>query len=508
MLTEDVDSGSEGSQQWGCAPYLQVFKAGALVFTTAATSMSSGNPSTTDDLPFCTPADGAISFFVEQPIQGDILIRCRHLTKKGQRISMFRAAFHTGYVPPKVMRLTKSQIDGACSDKRFSDDFFLDFIFEPCEASEASRHLLTSQEDDGTQQIKKQKSNNNKNKNKNNDDPDDNEAAKRRTKGTVFGAGSSGVTITASAYDSMLHRDSRFWDVITQHRQSRLDKHVEEKDAKDETNEDNENNSMIGAVIGRRRKFESSNEDDDKTKHGGSIKGNSAPNRKDKQAYIQSFSIGGGEFDDFMESPKKEVKKESTPKKDDLMDALMAIDDDDDDDDDVDHSDAHISPQKPKAKQPVEEEIVFETDNIVESVKADSQKESSSISPPTGKSDLLESKLSCENEEKKPPSSEAGTKTLESTEVESKVESVCNNTVTSKDDTSGNTGSASYDFVEDSTLEDTVRTMEDEMDAVLGNDKGEEEIDLDDDDDADIDDDDDDELEDLENFLTQNASKK
>ena len=504
MLAEDGGSAGEGedSHQWGCAPYLQVFKAGALVFTTAATSMSSGNPSVTDDLPFCTPADGAISFSVEQPIQGDILIRCRHLTKKGQRISMFRAAFHTGYVPPKVMRLTKSQIDGACSDKRFSDDFFLDFIFEPCEASEASRHLLPAQEDDGTQQIESQKHNlGSNNNNNNNNDPDDNEAAKRRTKGTVFGAGSSGVTITASAYDSMLHRDSRFWDVISQHRQSRMNKHVEQKDSKDENKDDENNSMMIGTVIGRRRKFDSSNEDD-KTKQDGSMKGNTAPNHKDKQAYIRSFSIGGGDFDDFMESPKKEVKKESTPKKDDLMDALMAIDDDDDDDDDVDHSDVHVSPQKPKVKQPVEEEIVFETDNITESVETDDQKESSSISSPTGTSNLLESKSTGEKEEKKPPTSVAETTTLESTEVESKVDNACNNTVTSKDDTSGNTGSTSYDFVEDSTLEDTVRTMEEEMDAALTNEKDEEEIDLDDDDD------DDDELEDLENFLTQNASKR
>merc|ERR1712113_332589 len=109
--------------------------------------------------------------------------------------------------------------------------------------------------------------------------------------------------------------------------------------------------------------------------------------------------------------------------------------------------------------------------------------------------------VTSENEEKKPPTSVAETTTLESTEVETKVDNACNNTVTSKDDTSGNTGSASYDFVEDSTLEDTVRTMEEEIDAPLANEKDEEEIDLDDDDD---DDDDDDELEDLENFLTQN----
>lgn len=33
---------------------------------------------------------------------------------------MFRAAFHTGYVPSGVLRLTKHQLDGACADDRFS----------------------------------------------------------------------------------------------------------------------------------------------------------------------------------------------------------------------------------------------------------------------------------------------------------------------------------------------------------------------------------------------------
>lgn len=32
---------------------------------------------------------------------------------------MFRAAFHTGYVPSGVLRLTKQQLDGACADDRF-----------------------------------------------------------------------------------------------------------------------------------------------------------------------------------------------------------------------------------------------------------------------------------------------------------------------------------------------------------------------------------------------------
>ncbi|CAN0327670.1 unnamed protein product, partial [Ectocarpus sp. 13 AM-2016] len=52
-------------------------------------------------------------------LQGDLLVRCRHVSPTGRRVSMFRAAFHTGYVPCGVLRLTKQQLDGACADDRF-----------------------------------------------------------------------------------------------------------------------------------------------------------------------------------------------------------------------------------------------------------------------------------------------------------------------------------------------------------------------------------------------------
>ena len=54
---------------------------------------------------------------------------------------MFRAAFHTGYVPPNVLRLTKEQLDGACNDKRYPDNFFLDLIFDKVDAETVAKHL-------------------------------------------------------------------------------------------------------------------------------------------------------------------------------------------------------------------------------------------------------------------------------------------------------------------------------------------------------------------------------
>lgn len=42
-----------------------------------------------------------------------------HFHPRTQQISMCRAAFHTGYVPHGILRLSKSQLDGACLDPRF-----------------------------------------------------------------------------------------------------------------------------------------------------------------------------------------------------------------------------------------------------------------------------------------------------------------------------------------------------------------------------------------------------
>ena len=62
---------------------------------------------------------------------------------------MFRAAFHTGYAPPNVMRLNKSQLDGACTDNHFPDDFYIDVIFEPIDAEAASKVMNEGEPEKG-----------------------------------------------------------------------------------------------------------------------------------------------------------------------------------------------------------------------------------------------------------------------------------------------------------------------------------------------------------------------
>ena len=61
---------TSGEPLLGCAPYLQIFEAGNLIFTTAAPVNYS---QTKDDLPFCTAGDGPVSFLTEAVVQGDIL---------------------------------------------------------------------------------------------------------------------------------------------------------------------------------------------------------------------------------------------------------------------------------------------------------------------------------------------------------------------------------------------------------------------------------------------------
>jgi hypothetical protein len=284
----------------GCAPYLQLFKAGQLLHTAPA---SLHFQQASDELPFCQVADGSISFHVNQIVQGDILIRCRHLTASRQRVSMFRAAFHTGYVPPNVMRLTKAQLDGACSDHRFPDDFFLDIIFETVDAEQASQ-VLEQQEQDMMH--------------KGTVASDDHPAVETGANAAAADLAGGATKVSASVYDTMLSRDSRFWDVIA----------ARQKEHHEESHQDEPQNHLWGSTVGRRREFgkKKSRKEDDKKPDKGPAKLSS----------LESFSIGS-EFD-FLPTPENELATSKPasgastpkptivalpPKKDSLMEALM-----------------------------------------------------------------------------------------------------------------------------------------------------------------------------------------
>lgn len=112
--------------------------------------------------------------------------------------------------------------------------------------------------------------------------------------------------VRASSYDVMLHRDSRFWEVIAKRN---------EVHAKDEVvNQD----PMYGPTVGRRREFGTAKTSDE--------------GQKAESSALQTFSIGN-EFD-FLPAddpkPAPTIKAAAAPpKKDTLMDALIgALDED------------------------------------------------------------------------------------------------------------------------------------------------------------------------------------
>lgn len=99
--TSPDDAGEEMQEkiEEGCCPYFQIFKGGKLVFTTTWRDLENGN-----GVQWASTSDGSVSFNVNCMLQGDILVRCRHLTDSGERVSMFRGAFHTGYIPQGILR--------------------------------------------------------------------------------------------------------------------------------------------------------------------------------------------------------------------------------------------------------------------------------------------------------------------------------------------------------------------------------------------------------------------
>lgn len=257
----------------GCAPYLQIFKGGKLLHTSAA---SLHVQQSEEELPFIQVMDGTVPFNINQIIQGDILIRCRHLTFGKKRVSMFRAGFHTGYAPPNVLRLTKKQLDGACNDKRYSDDFFLDLIFEKADADDIAA-------------IEKERE-------KEESKITDNAPGGKGKKG-------KGPVVKASEVDSMLQGDSRFWDVIA----SKKQEHVKKASG----------DPFWGPTVGRRRGDSTRVQAKDK----GEKSDNEAQTKERNQ--LETFSIGN-EFD-FLPATDSNKTKEP-PKRDSLMDALNALD--------------------------------------------------------------------------------------------------------------------------------------------------------------------------------------
>jgi protein-tyrosine phosphatase len=213
VIMNTIPNFSGGSSRGdGCCPYIQIFKNGTLVANSYLPSKASRAADSTAadsksaELKWIARSEGSVSFHMDVVIHGDVLIRCRHIDPVGgKRESMFRAAFHTGYTPVGVLRLTKAQLDGCDADDRFEDDFFVDFIFAPVEKRDASGRAMPlnglstgpSATEEGTDSALA--------------------GAAKSVAGTEAAASDSGLVLeseVASKFDEMLHRDGRFWDKI------------------------------------------------------------------------------------------------------------------------------------------------------------------------------------------------------------------------------------------------------------------------------------------------------
>ena len=305
-----IDAGT-GNPITGCVPYIQIFKAGELLHTVPATApIGETTALSATEVPFCSnvassstsSAHGGSSsatttttvrFDVNIPIQGDILVRARHLAAKRKRVSMFRVAFHTGYAPATVMRLTRSQLDGACDDdeQHFPADFFVDLIFaasggEEQEAGGSGTATATSPPTSPTS-----------------------------------------AAVRAAPEDAMLHRDSRFWDVIA----ARVKANTTTSDA----------TSMEGPTVGKRRGAKTQTADN-----------------TNEQDTIDPFQIGGEStfLPDEEPTPPTSSVETTPPATDSLMEALMGALDD-------------SGGNEEEEEEDVTEEIVFDNASDTESLK-------------------------------------------------------------------------------------------------------------------------------------------
>lgn len=102
-------------------PYLQIFKNSELIYN----SHSQGYPPVSYEI-----GDGCIVFELDLEIEEDVVVRCRHLGRDGQALTIFRVMFHTAFTENEIISFSKLELDGAHSDVRFPDTFKLDFILE------------------------------------------------------------------------------------------------------------------------------------------------------------------------------------------------------------------------------------------------------------------------------------------------------------------------------------------------------------------------------------------
>jgi len=122
---------SEGSVAF--RPFLEVRNKGELVFSSFKGDKGDVWPSS------YSRNDAYVSFQLpgDLVVDGDVILEVRHVYLNGKQEAALQMAFHTAFLPGGL-QLGKSELDGASSDQRFSDEFFVDLLFQ---------EISTSQED-------------------------------------------------------------------------------------------------------------------------------------------------------------------------------------------------------------------------------------------------------------------------------------------------------------------------------------------------------------------------
>jgi len=121
-------------------PYLEVWNHGELVYTSFESKQACASTEEPAEFPKgFSASDSCVSFILPADIwvDGDVLVRVRHVYPSGDRDTALRLTFHTGFVS-EGLQIGKRDLDTACDDPRFPEDFFMDLIFEAAVSPETS----------------------------------------------------------------------------------------------------------------------------------------------------------------------------------------------------------------------------------------------------------------------------------------------------------------------------------------------------------------------------------
>jgi len=159
--------GASQSDPKSCRPYLQVFQRGKLLHTTTGPGgeeKGEDGELTLQNVRVYDSKDEGMVFAVEQVVEGDVLVRVRHLRSLKKRITMLRYGFHTDYVGGVdtrslggdeeksgsnnnnsnssndfCIKLCKQDLDVACTSERFESDFRMEMYFGEIKAQATSK---------------------------------------------------------------------------------------------------------------------------------------------------------------------------------------------------------------------------------------------------------------------------------------------------------------------------------------------------------------------------------